>query len=375
MKLLRKWLGLSAACLACIALGQAPQENLEDIARELGQLFRGAIQQSDGQGRKKFYRRPVFAKTHGCVTADFIVNPHLQEDYKVGIFGAKPSYKAWIRFSNDSGFGPDTVTDPKNGAMMNPARGMAIKVVGVPGNKLLDIEPKAFTQDFLMQNHDIFFVDTAVDFRNMITKGESAQATKILTQIRKKLMSNPLDGQYWIPVPIALGEKHSMKYTAKPEPCEDPCPSYKCPLARVPLADKDAMKGKHYLRANMDARLKKPGMSCFGFWVQLFENDKSTPLDKATVRWETKFERFATIKIKHLQDINDKDREWRCEGLSYSVWHATKELEPLGTINAVRKFVYRAMAGLRRGANANTHLDVPSTEPTEVVEEFKLKSN
>jgi hypothetical protein len=60
------------------------------------------------------------------------------------------TYQAWIRFSNGSG-------DPTRADIKRDARGMAIKVMGVPGKKLLDDESAATTQDFIMINHPVFF--------------------------------------------------------------------------------------------------------------------------------------------------------------------------------------------------------------------------
>ena len=73
--------------------------------------------------------RHVHSKAHGCVLADFQVNQTLQDEHQHGIFQSGASYKAWIRFSNGDS---DATREDKEG----DGRGMAIKLMGVPGEKL-----------------------------------------------------------------------------------------------------------------------------------------------------------------------------------------------------------------------------------------------
>src|SRR5262245_57221630 len=76
--------------------------------------------------------RDQHPKQHGCVRAKFIIEPNLASiengRYCVGLFrDAGKSYDAWIRFSN-GGSKDDTKPD---------AHGMAIKLMGVEGEKIL----------------------------------------------------------------------------------------------------------------------------------------------------------------------------------------------------------------------------------------------
>ena len=76
--------------------------------------------------------RDTHSKTNACVRAQFLVEDHLWEKFKVGVFkGRTPAdrtFKAWVRFSNAADHPtPDTAKD---------FRGMAIKLFGVRGEKL-----------------------------------------------------------------------------------------------------------------------------------------------------------------------------------------------------------------------------------------------
>src|SRR6266851_5584257 len=106
-----------------------------------------ATRQAVGDG---VYRRDAHAKTHGCMLGTVKVNPNLDPTLKQGLFADATQHKAWIRFSSgstsvQSDWQPD-------------ARGMAIKVLGVPGTKMLEGEEGARTQDFLMINNPVFFI-------------------------------------------------------------------------------------------------------------------------------------------------------------------------------------------------------------------------
>ncbi|MEO6452861.1 MAG: hypothetical protein ABIN97_02250, partial [Ginsengibacter sp.] len=90
--------------------------------------------------------RQVHTKMHGCVKAAFTVLPGLAPELKVGIFKEALTYPAWIRFSN-----ANTImrADKKK-----DIRGVAIKLMNVPGEKLLNDQRSELTQDFLLMSSE-----------------------------------------------------------------------------------------------------------------------------------------------------------------------------------------------------------------------------
>jgi catalase len=324
-----------------------PNEDIPAIAQRIGELFESVTRKNPP------VKRPVFGKAHGCVQARFDINPKLPDSLKVGAF-ARPSYPAWIRWSNDGAPRPDG----------NPtARGMAIKLVGVAGPKLLEGEEGASTQDFIMQNHPIFFVDTAKDFLDFTESGLSGDAElnrkfneahpetqRILAEMDKNVLADPLDGQYWTPTPYRLGAQ-AIKYMVKP--CGKAAPATSKP-----------MTDPNFLRKNLAAHLAQ-GDSCMGFWVQLQKDPVKMPIDRATVLWNEKESPFilaATITIPKGQDINAPARDALCENLSYTGWHSLPEHEPLGSLNQARKFVYKRLADYRRKKNGAAVAEPASIE-------------
>ncbi|MBL4868827.1 MAG: catalase, partial [Pseudomonadales bacterium] len=99
--------------------------------------------------------RGVHPKSHGCVSAQFVVNKDIDSQYQVGIF-AEPGrrYDAHIRFSNASvKLAPD-LENRENGS-----RGMAVKVYDVEG-EFFDKDSDKKNQDFLMINTPEFAIGT-----------------------------------------------------------------------------------------------------------------------------------------------------------------------------------------------------------------------
>src|SRR3954463_3490540 len=73
-------------------------------------------------------RRGQHPKHHGCVGAEFIVQPDLPEELRHGVLREGRTFPALIRFSNVRHW------DDRKGDI----HGMAIKLVGVEGEKLLE---------------------------------------------------------------------------------------------------------------------------------------------------------------------------------------------------------------------------------------------
>src|SRR4051812_29550650 len=92
--------------------------------------------------------RQIHTKMHGCVVGEFEIVPGLPNAYRVGVFKEPKTYPAWIRFSNSSSI-------PKTDAKKD-IRGCAIKLMKVPGDKLLNDEFDEQTQDFLLMSSETF---------------------------------------------------------------------------------------------------------------------------------------------------------------------------------------------------------------------------
>ena len=92
-------------------------------------------------------RRGQHAKHHGCVRAQFIVEPDLPLELRQGVFREPRTFLTWVRFSNGS----------KDDDTQGDIHGMALKLLDVEGDKILDAERHERTQDFILMDHPVFF--------------------------------------------------------------------------------------------------------------------------------------------------------------------------------------------------------------------------
>jgi catalase len=309
------------------------------------------------------YRRDVHSKTHGCLQATFTVLNNLDPRLRHGLFENPdvPPYKAWIRFSSGNEYPqPDSTPD---------ARGMAIKVMGVEGPKLLEEDglPPAGTQDFALMNATQFFIRNITEY-NEFTKylgsgfglgarygyflggwpipHPSKMHLREMILAKKTLKAAPdslLNTQFYSVSAFKLGPQENVKYSARP--CKD------SPAARVDRSD------PNFLRQEMVKRLAVGG-ACFDFMVQLQVPGKNMPVEDTTVEWSEKDSPFIPvarldIPAQHFEQNNDL-----CEGLSFNPWHSKPEHRPIGVMNRIRKAVYLNVSRYRRQMNG-----VPLCEP------------
>ncbi len=314
-----------------------------DPTSDLREMFVNVVQGGRIQEGQLPARRPVFLKPHGVAHGTFQVREDMPEDLKVGVFGMK-SLPAWVRFSSDT---IPSQTD------LRTTCGIGIKLFGVPGPKLLG---DGETQDFLLQNHDVFFVNTAKDMCEFTKAGVIGGnydpylrvhpvTKKILDEMRKVEIS-ALTATYWSVLPYSFGADRYVKYKLEPE---------QQPAGQAPADVPD------YLAIDLVQRLLK-GPVRFRFLVQFRTHPATMPLDEATVRWsesESEPVHLATL-ILPQQDLGALGQAIYGENLAFNPWHTLAEHRPQGSISEVRKEVYAASAGQRRNANG-----IPVAEPRE----------
>ena len=298
--------------------------------------------------------RDQHPKQHGFVTAKFTVLKDHCKDQRIGLFLEPRTYTAVIRFSNSVGH-DDAVPDN---------HGMAIKLLGVKGEKLLPDEMDAKTQDFVLLDHPLFFtenVSTLAAFsldREALVKEKRLQGQELfaalaqtrpkevrLLESRRTVIPSPLATNYFSTTPYKFGDT-AVKYRATPESPD--------------IVGEMPGKGENYLRQVMVEQLttrKQP--ATFGFYIQRWVDPEATPIEDPTVEWKSEWEKVATIEIS-AQEFDFPERETWGNALSYTPWHALKEHRPLGGINRARKVIYPASSKLR-----HTNLGVPRKEPTE----------
>jgi hypothetical protein len=345
-------------------------------------------------------KRDVHTKMHGCVQAELHVDPDVPEEFRHGVFShLGHTYRAWVRFSNGFGIQHDLERD---------TRGMAIKLLGVSGERLPEAEGD--TQDFLLATHDAFFMPNLDEYAALVAVTHRAppvialffiwrprlwRGFKALNKSFGVLAANPLAIPYFSQTAYKLGPR-VVKLHARPQlttALTDSLPPKRAfwrkmftanwifGLSLLPHGKAKAkaemwclhLATRDLLREAMMSFLDEHGAS-FELLVQKQGDPRVMPIDDATVRWKQQqapFRRVATITIPRqvfwpapnmpetVRVATTRMAELG-ENMSFNPWHALVDHEPLGAINRARRVIYTAISNLRRDANGVIR-DPPTT--------------
>lgn len=308
--------------------------------------FRAIVVKEAGDG---MMRRDAHAKMHCLVKAEFIVEPNLPEEFQIGVFKEPKTFHAWVRFSNSDG----TIKADKS----RDVRGMAIKVMGVPGEKILEQEKNEKTQDFILISAPTFPAENIEEFDKLAAAVNGSMLAKLryfpthwgvirfLVRFMRKF-ANPLQIRYFSTTPYLFGA-NAVKYCATP--------LFATP-DQIPVAPSD-----DYLRLAIANQLQN-GEAVFDFSVQLQTDAETMPIEDSRIEWPeavSPFRKVATIRILQ-QECDSVAQAAYGENLSFTPWHALPEHRPLGGINRARKVIYEAISKLRHKHNRE-----PRTEPVD----------
>ncbi len=217
--------------------------------------------------------RAQHPKHHGCVTAEFVVADDVPDELRFGVFSEPgKQFPALVRYSNAR------VEDDRHPG----GHGMAIKLMNVPGLKLLQGEEHAQTQDFVLLDSPVFFIKNAIEYSSFEAARAKMESTEslfgkisiaayflthlgelaILKKIEGNVSSNPLETSYWSTTPYKLGTG-AVKYFAKP--------ILNGPPIAAPTSSPDQLQ--EAMKSNLQSRDAN-----FGFFVQQQVDAQNTPI-------------------------------------------------------------------------------------------------
>lgn len=331
-----------------------PAKEAADIA-EIARLTRALLNMRYPTPEKIL--RGVHPKSHGCLRATFEVNPDLPEEYQVGVFSQPGKrFDARIRFSNAAVTVAPDLKDGKNGS-----RGMAIKLLDV-GADVFQEDNGGRSQDFLMINTPFFAFANIADYLRLTQiilehnddptlffaplqvsmPGFGAEDLKRIGRtfqiaqqiIPSKTVANPLEVQYFSAAPFAFGPDRVMKFSAEPVGGEKPQVLPENP-------------SENYLREALQDTMSRPETIRFDFKIQVrHPGEADLGIEDATTEWDeetTPYVNVATISIPAPQtDLDSESGLEACENLAFTPWHAIREHQPYGSINRLRRPVYKA---------------------------------
>ena len=281
--------------------------------------------------------RALHAKGHGIYEASLTVG-EVPEQARHGLFVRPGKYEALVRFSNGAGkVQPDKTGD---------VRGIAVKVLGVEGDKILG---GANTQDFLAILSPATPFRTADEFMAVIWATRSAPLAMFrligaLGPIRPfQLLSKLVKGLRMPPASLAT----TKFYSALPIQCGPHAVRFA--FTPVEPARGALTATRDFYTDDLGDRLRR-GPLTYTLSLQFFIDEQRTPIEDASVDWDAPYVDVATLSIL-AQDpasaIGAKLRE-RGEQLSFDPWHALVEHKPLGGMMRARKVAYFASTQTRK---------------------------
>lgn len=314
--------------------------------------------------------RAVHAKGHAVLTGQFEVLAVLSPELAQGLFAVPGRYDAVLRLSTIPGdILPDGISGP---------RGLALKLIGVPGVRLPGSEA-ARTQDFVMVNGPAFgtpdarhFVGNLKLLAKTTDKAEGLkQVISTTLQLTERLLeavglssgivkalggapnTNPLGETYYSQTPFRYGD-----YIAK--------------FALVPVSPNlIALSGVHIdthdrpdaLREELNGAMQAAA-GAWEFRVQLCTDLGTMPVEDASKVWDEAASPYVTVarltvpaQTGWAAGVSDTAED----ALAFSPWHSLAAHQPLGSVNRARRATYEMSSRFRGKVNG-----CPMHEPAAV---------
>ncbi|WP_347901456.1 catalase family protein [Pseudomonas purpurea] len=331
------------------------EEHIPDGEAAMTQdIIQTAVRIVDQHRDNTRYLRDAHAKAHGCVKAEIQVLPDLPPELRQGVFAdSGKTWQAILRLSNGNAYPQfDSIRD---------ARGMAIKLLDVPGSQLLKEQQGRGEQDFVMFNHPNFFVSDVAEYRQNVAA--QADGKKVMAffpsadprswQVRHLFIAlstlapapaSPTQTTYFSVSPYKFG-KANVKFRVAPDP--QSCPAYALPTQNQALPN--------FLRAALNQQLSTDRVpACFVLQIQRQDPSQYMPIEDTSIEWresDAPFETVARIKVP-AQDFDTPAQNLHCDNQSFNPWFGLEDHRPIGGINRLRKAVYDAVSDYRHTRNA-----------------------
>lgn len=289
--------------------------------------------------------RGLHAKGHVGARATLTIADDLPPHARHGLFARAATYPALVRFSNGAGHHQhDRVGD---------VRGIAVKVLGVPGKKVIPGLEDARTQDFLL------IQSTSTPFRNArefvaLVAAATGSPLLLLPRFAARVglgraisLVRALLADINAPFPTFAGRRMYSGAAIRVGP-------YAARYALLPSGETNATPLGADLASDLAARLAV-GPLAWDLALQFFVDERSTPIEDASAEWkesDAPFVRVARLELP-AQDVlgeEGKRRTARIETLSFDPWHALVEHRPLGHVMRARNHAYRLSTQARGAA-------------------------
>jgi hypothetical protein len=292
-------------------------------------------------------------KTFGVLRGRFEVLQGVPDHLRRGLFAEPGTYPAWVRFSGPGPYAPPDLEDFGQCSV-------GIKLMGVPGDKLLDdeqatqdlilVSPASFVTPNIRENAKLQqWVRAKASLVYAVMPGDSHLLHLFMQLLYAPMHANPLEVQYYSNVPFLLGDGQAVEYSLKPVRRGD---------SRIPVRP-----GENYLRDAM-VRTLANGDWAMDFMVQVQTDSFRMPIEDATVKWPESISPYVPVaRLTMPRQRFDSDEQLAfADVLRYNPWHSLAEHRPLGNSNRARRRMYAELAELRQRMNSVEHVEPTGDE-------------
>jgi hypothetical protein len=237
---------------------------------------------------------------------------------------------------------------------------VAIKVMGVPGPKLMEDEqgtqdlilvtPASFVTPDIRENAKLQrWVRAKAGIAHFLNPFDSHLLDMVEQALWSPMHTSPLEVQYYTNVPFLLGEGKAVQYSLKPR---------QRGRSRIPVRPSE-----NYLREAM-VRTLADGDWEFDFMVQVQTDPHLMPIENASVHWPEHLSPYVPVARLRLptQRFDSDEQLAFADVLRYNPWHSLPDHKPLGNSNRARRRMYWELARLRQQMNAVEHVEPTGDE-------------
>lgn len=337
---------------------EKPIENEEQVHQELMDTMRG-IEETTSKDYGHAVRA-VHAKMHGIFEGELVVEPGLPPELAQGLFAQGGTYKVVLRLSTNPG---DILDDS-----VSAPRGLALKILDVPGERLPDSQGER-THNLILVNAPAF---AAPDAKAFLGSLKQLAATTDKAEWAKKLLSATLRG---VETALeAVGGKSAMLSTMGGTPITHPLGDsyysqvpfqhgdYIAKYALVPVSSNlTELTGDRVNTSDRPDALREVVRDTLieqgGVWelrVQLCTDLDTMPVEDASVQWDEEASPYRTvgrITAPPQMSLGTELAAMTDEQTYFSPWHGLAAHQPLGSVNRARRQAYERSAEFRARFN------------------------
>ncbi|MBV8682404.1 MAG: catalase family protein [Caulobacteraceae bacterium] len=296
--------------------------------------------------------RSVHAKSHALLQGELEVLAGFDPTLAQGLFTAPGRYPAVLRFSTIPG---DLLDDS-----VSAPRAVAVKLIGVPGERLSGEEEEA-TQDFIMINGPAFGAPTPKAF---LANLKLLAGTTDKAQGLKKILSAVMQGvQAAIvaaggkpsPLVATLGGQPETHILGETFFSQTPLRwgDYVAKVRLMPVSPElTALTNKHLKINGVPNALRDACIAFFrdhaGVWelqAQLWTDRDRMPIEDASKVWDEAISPYVTVarlSVGPQVAWSEARSQAVDDGMSFSAWHCLAAHRPLGGVNRARRTTYEA---------------------------------